>query len=85
MSERKPHPDNDLIDELQEQGSVPGQAGSSGGDLQRDIGTRSELHNTPGASGRERVTAQDHPEAQAKAKGEKTIDRLAPGRQDTES
>ena len=41
MTERKPHPDNALIDELEEQGSVPSHGGAAGGDLKRDVGSRS--------------------------------------------
>ena len=78
MTERKPHPDNALIDELQEDGPAPSQGGRSGGAVNRDVGTRSELRNTAGTTGSERPTAQDHPEAMNEAKGEKTIGRLDP-------
>ena len=78
MTERKPHSDNALIDELEDQGGAPGQGGASGGNLKRDVGTRSELHNTAGETGNERPHAQDHPEAMNEAKGEKTIGRLDP-------
>ena len=78
MTERKPHGDNALIDELQEDGPAPGQGGSSGGQVNRDIGTRSELRNTAGRTATERPTAHDHPEAMNEAKGEKTIARLDP-------
>jgi hypothetical protein len=78
MTERKPHPDNEIIDELQDQGGAPSHGGSAGGDLQRDIGTRSELNNTVAAAGSERPTARDHPEGRQTAKGEKTTSRLDP-------
>jgi len=78
MTERKPHPDNALIDELEEDGPAPSQGGRSGGSVNRDVGTRSELRNTVGTTGNERPTAQDHPEAMNEAKGEKTIGRLDP-------
>ena len=78
MTERKPHPDNALIDELTED-PTPSQGGRSGGGVNRDVGTRSEMHNTVGETGNERPTAQDHPEAMNEAKGEKTIARLQPG------
>ena len=79
MTERKPHPDNALIDELQEDGAAPSQGGTAGGNLQRDIGARSEQRNTAGETGNVRPTAQDHPEAQNEAKGDKTMARLQPG------
>jgi hypothetical protein len=78
MTERKPHPDNALIDELAED-PTPSQGGSSGGSVNRDVGSRSEMRNA-GTSGSERPTAQDHPEAMNEAKGPKTIDRLDPAR-----
>jgi hypothetical protein len=78
MTERKIHSDNALIDELEDQGAAPGQAGSSGGNLQRDVGTRSEMHNTAGATRNERPHGQDAPDAQRSAKGEETIGRLDP-------
>ena len=77
MTERKPHPDNALIDELTED-ATPTQGGSSGGGVNRDVGARSEMHNTVGTTGTERPTAQDHPEAMNESKGEKTIERLDP-------
>ena len=78
MTERKPHPDNAMIDDLEKE-DVPTAGGSSGGDLQRDVGSRSEMKNTTGPTETERPTAQDHPEAMNEAKGYKTIDRLQPG------
>ena len=81
MTERKPHPDNALFDEL-EGVATPSQGGRSGGDVARDVGTRSEMRNTAGTTGNERPTAQDHPEAMNEAKGEKTIGRLDPAQND---
>jgi hypothetical protein len=78
MIERKPHPDNALIDELERDGPAPSQGGSSGGDLQRDVGTRAEMDNTAGATRTERPRAQDHPEARNESKGDKAIGRLDP-------
>jgi hypothetical protein len=78
MTERKPHPDNALIDELQADASAPSQGDRSGGGVNRDVGTRSELRNTVGTTGNEHPRAQDHPEAMNEAKGEKTIGRLDP-------
>lgn len=77
MTERKPHPDNEMIDELERE-DVPTQGGSSGGDLQRDVGSRSEMDNTAGATHTERPRAQDHPEAVNESKGDKALGRLDP-------
>ncbi len=80
MTERKPHPDNALIDELQEEGPEPGQGGRSGGNVNRDVGTRAELNRATGEPDRERATGEDNPDEDA-MKGEKTISRLQPGQQ----
>ncbi len=72
MTERKPHPDNALIDELEEQDAAPSQGSTAGGNLQRDVGSRSELRNTAGTTGSERDDLHT-------AKGDKTIARLQPG------
>lgn len=79
MIERKPHPDNELIDELESGGPAPGQGGRSGGQVNRDVGTRSELRNTVGTTGNERPTGKDNPAEDAR-KGDKTIARLDPAR-----
>ncbi|HLV07730.1 MAG TPA: hypothetical protein VKY80_08670 [Croceibacterium sp.] len=79
MTKRDPHPDNELIDELQEEGPAPSHGGSSGGDLARNVGSRAEVHTTVRDTGMERPTGQDNP-AQDELKGEKTIDRLDPAR-----
>lgn len=78
MTERKPHPDNALIDELEEQGGAPSHGGTAGGNLKRDVGSRSELHNTAGSTRNERPHGQDAPDAQRTAKGEETMARLQP-------
>jgi hypothetical protein len=78
MTERKPHADNALIDEM-ERDTTPSQGGRSGGDVARDVGTRSEMRNTAGPTGNERPRGQDSPAEDAQ-KGEKTIDRLDPAR-----
>lgn len=80
MTERKPHPDNALIDELEQDGPAPRQGGSSGGDVARTVGTRSELRNTAGQTGTERDRGQDNP-IDDEMKGEKTIGRLDPAKQ----
>lgn len=78
MPDRKPHPDNDLIDQLEDQGGAPSQGSAAGGNLQRDVGSRSELHNTAGEPRSERPHGQDAPESQRTAKGEETAARLNP-------
>lgn len=82
MTERKPHPDNALIDELQADGPAPSQGSSAGGQVARDVGSRAEMHNTAGEPRNERPHAQDHPEAMNEAKGDKTRARLQPGNGD---
>ena len=77
MTERKPHPDNELIDELQEDGPTPSQGGSAGGQVNRDVGSRTDLHKAVRDTGMERPTGQDNP-AEDAMKGEKTIAHLAP-------
>src|SRR5690606_35632383 len=79
MTERKPHPDNDLIDELQEEGPAPSQGGSAGGQVNRDVGSRTDLHRTIRDTGMERPTGQDNP-AEDAMKGQKTIDRIDPAK-----
>jgi hypothetical protein len=79
MTQRKPHPDNALIDQLEEDGPAPGQGSSSGGNVARTVGTRSEMRNTAGATGTERDRSQDNP-VDAEMKGVKTIERLDPAR-----
>ncbi|GGD95311.1 hypothetical protein GCM10011515_13940 [Tsuneonella deserti] len=76
MTERKPHPDNELIDSL-EQGSGGSTAQNDrwGGNLARDVGTRSEERSLEGnLVGEEvdRVKGSDNP-ARDELKGEKTI------------
>ncbi|HET9355227.1 MAG TPA: hypothetical protein VFO42_03570 [Sphingomicrobium sp.] len=45
---RRPHADNDLIDELTEV-STPSQSGASGGAIQRDIAGRDDFATATGA------------------------------------
>ena len=66
-------------DELEAQGGAPSHGGSAGGDLQRDVGSRSEMHDNAGEPRSERPHAQDNPEAMNESKGDKTIARLQPG------
>jgi hypothetical protein len=84
MTERKPHADNDLIDELDEAGGAADQGGRSGGNVARDVGTRAEIHTTVRDTGMERPTGQDNP-AQDAMKGAKTLDRLDPSTKDPKS
>jgi hypothetical protein len=76
MTERKPHPDNELIDAMeQDSGGATRQNLSSGGDLARDIGTRAEQRTTEShLEGDEvdRAKGSDNP-AQDELKGDKTI------------
>jgi len=80
MTERKPHPDNALIDELQEDGPAPAQGSSAGGNVNRDVGSRSELRNTAGTTGNERARGQDNP-ADDEMKGAKALDQIKSGNQ----
>lgn len=83
MTERKPHPDNDLIDQMQQDSLPTAQEGSSGGDVARSVGTRAELKKAEGQlEGQEVETAtgSDNP-AQNEVKGEKTFDKIRTGQQ----
>jgi len=76
MTERNPHPDNDLIDELTEGGATPAQGSRSRGSIRGDVGTRAELERALGdEDGTTRVTGSDNP-AQDEMKGAKTTDAL---------
>lgn len=72
MPERQSrHPDNDLIDDMQE-GATPGHQGRSGGDINKKVGTRAELERADGSEeGVTRAVGSDNPTDDA-AKGEKT-------------
>lgn len=77
MTERNPHPDNELIDDLTADagGSSTAQNDRSGGNLARDIGTRAEERTAQGTlSGDEvdRAKGSDNPQQDA-LKGDKTI------------
>jgi hypothetical protein len=74
------HPDNDIIDAAQEL-STPGQQGSAGGELERDVGKRAELNDALSSNeAMERVTGQDQPKQDAQ-KGQKTHDAIRSGNQ----
>jgi hypothetical protein len=79
MTERKPHSDNALIDEMEEQGRAPSQGGSSGGDVARTVGARAEEHGVDEDPGVERARKLDNP-IDAEMKGKKTIERLDPAK-----
>ena len=79
MTKRDPHPDNDLIDQMQEDAmGGGGQQGRSGG-LATDNGTRAELEQaTGGDTGVTRVTGEYNP-GQDQMKGGKTRDAIRSG------
>lgn len=70
MTERKRHPDNELIAELAEY-PTPAQGSRAGGNVSRDVGTRSELGRATDPQHRESVEGSDNPAEDAR-KGEKT-------------
>ena len=81
---RSPHSDNEMIDEMQEEslGSRSRQ-GSAGGEINRRVGSRAELHEAEGTlEGQEveRVTGRDNP-AQDARKGNKTFEKIRTGKQ----
>ncbi|WP_121114882.1 hypothetical protein [Croceibacterium ferulae] len=76
MTERNPHPDNDLIDQITDGGAAPAQGSRSRGSLRGDVGTRAELDRALGDDhGKTSVRGSDNP-AQDEMKGAKTIDAL---------
>jgi hypothetical protein len=77
MTERRPHRDNALIDELARE-KTPSQGGTSGGGGSRDVGSRTEMDNTAGAPHTERPRARDNTEAVNESKGDKAIAQLDP-------
>lgn len=64
------HPDNDLIDEMQE-GAAPSQGSRSGGEVSRRVGTRDEINRATDPDNREPVVGSDNP-AQDARKGPKS-------------
>lgn len=71
MSERQSlHPDNELIDAMQDE-ATPSQQGRSGGAVNRSVGTRAELHRATDPEDTERAMGSDNP-AQDAQKGPKT-------------
>ena len=71
MPERQSmHPDNELIDEMTEY-PTPSQQNSSGGEVNRQVGTRGELNRALDPDNREPEVGSDNPSQDA-MKGEKT-------------
>lgn len=64
------HPDNEMIDELTED-ATPGQQSSSGGEVNRRVGKRSEEHRVTDPDHREAEVGSDNPAAD-EDKGPKT-------------
>ena len=84
MTERKPHPDNELIERMQEDSMPTAQGSTSGGNVARAVGSRAELHRVEGTLTGDEVetaTGSDNP-AQNERKGDKTFDKIRSGRQD---
>ena len=83
MTERKPHPDNDLIDQMQQDSMPTAQGSTSGGNVARSVGTRAELQQAEGTlvgEEVERATGSDNPE-QNERMGDKAHDKIAKGQQ----
>ena len=83
MTERKPHPDNEMIDQMEQESTPTAQGGTSGGDVARTVGSRAELHEAEGQLEGEEVetaTGSDNP-AQNEVKGDKTFDKIRTGQQ----
>jgi hypothetical protein len=75
MTERNPHPDNELIRRMQDE-ATPAQQSRAGGEMARRIGTRDELDRALGAEdGSTPITGSDNP-AQDRLKGDKTLAEL---------
>jgi len=85
MTERKPHPDNEMIEQMEQDSIEPTQQGSSGGNVSHTVGSRAELHEAEGqleGEEVERATGRDNP-AQNEVKGRKTFDKIRTGRQNS--
>jgi len=64
------HPDNDLIDRMQD-GDTPSQGSRSGGEVNTRVGTRDEINRATDPDNREPALGSDNPAEDAK-KGPKT-------------
>jgi len=85
MTERKPHPDNEMIDQMQQDSMPTAQSSTSGGNVARTVGSRAELHEAEGqleGEEVERATGSDNP-AQNEVKGDKTFDKIRTGNQNS--
>jgi hypothetical protein len=72
MPERQSrHPDNDLIDRMQDE-ETPSQGSSSGGNVNRRVGKRDELKRATDPENREPAVGSDNP-ADDERKGEKAM------------
>jgi hypothetical protein len=83
MTERKPHPDNEIIDQLEQDSLPTAQSSSAGGDVARSVGSRADLKTAEGQLEGEEVetaTGSDNP-AQNEVKGDKTFDKIRTGQQ----
>ena len=83
MTERKPHGDNALIDEMEKDSAPTAQLDRSGGNVARPVGTRAELHEAEGTlegDEVERAVGSDNP-ADDEMKGDKTFDKIRTGNQ----
>ena len=83
MTERKPHGDNALIDEMEKDSAPTAQLDRSGGNVARTVGTRAELHEAEGTlegDEVERAVGSDNP-ADDEMKGDKTFDQIRTGNQ----
>lgn len=75
MPERQSlHPDNEMIDEMSEN-ATPGHQGRSGGEVNKQVGTRGEVKRATDPDNREPEVGSDNPEQDA-MKGEKTLSAL---------
>jgi len=85
MTERKPHPDNEMIDQMQQDSMPTAQSSTSGGNVAHTVGSRAELHEAEGqleGEEVERATGSDNP-AQNEVKGDKTFDKIRTGNQNS--
>jgi len=83
MTERKPHPDNDLIEQMQQDAMPTAQGSTAGGNVARTVGSRADLKTAEGQlSGEEveRATGADNPE-QNDRMGDKAHDKVGSGQQ----
>lgn len=83
MTERKPHPDNELIDRMQQDSMPTAQGSTAGGNVARTVGSRAELHEAEGqleGEEVERATGKDNPE-QNQRMGDKAAAKIRSGQQ----